>query len=92
MRVKAAEEKVTKIRRAVITERAQIGKLEGELAEWQEDERRHELLQLATRYRAKVSLSSAAPEKKAAQKLLLNDVCSPISSNTATLDRADPWA
>ena len=75
IRAKAAEEKVIKSRRAVVVERAQIAKLETDLAQRQEDERRHELLQLVTKYKAKVSLSSATPETKAAQKLLLNDVC-----------------
>jgi hypothetical protein len=78
IRVKAAEEKVVKRSRAIVVERAQISRLEAELAERQEDERRHELLQLVTRYRAKVGLSSAEPEKKAVQKLLLNDVCPPF--------------
>lgn len=76
IRAKAAEEKVIKNRQAIVVERAQIAKLEAELAERQENERRHELLQLVTKYKAKVSLGSGAPEKKAAQKLLLNDVCS----------------
>lgn len=78
IRAKAAEEKVIQRRQAVVAERAQIAKLEGELAGQQEDERRHELLQLVTKHRAKVGSSSAAPKKKAAQKLLLNDVRSPV--------------
>ena len=75
IRAQAAEEKVVKSRRAIVVERTQIAKLEAELAERQEDERRHGLLQLVTQYRAKVSLSPADTEKKAAQKLLLDDVC-----------------
>lgn len=82
IRAKAAEEKVIKSRRAMIGERAQVVKLEAELAKRQEGERRHELLQLVTKYKAKLSLSSAAPETKAAQKLLFNDVCSPFFSFT----------
>lgn len=78
IRAKVAEEKVIKSRRAIVAERAQIVKLEAELAERQEDERRHELLQLVAKYKANVSSSSAAPETKAAQRLLLNDVCSPF--------------
>ena len=85
IRAKAAEEKVIRSRRVMIGERAQVAKLEAELAERQEDERRHELLQLVTKYKAKLSLSSAAPETKAAQKLLLNDVRSPffLSQNSS---------
>jgi len=64
----------------MVGERAQIAKLEAELAEQQEDERRHELLQLVTKYKAKLSLSSAPSETEVVQKLLLNDVCSPIFS------------
>jgi hypothetical protein len=74
IRVKAAEENVIKSRRAMFGERAQIAKLEVELAERQEDERRHDLLQLVTKYKAKLSLSSAPSETKVAQGLLLNDV------------------
>ena len=78
IRVKAAEAKVVKSKREIAVERAQIDKLEAELAKRQEDERRYELSQLVTKYRAEVSSSSAGPEKKAAQKLLLNDVGSPF--------------
>ncbi len=85
IRAKAAEEKVIKSRQAIVVERTQITKLEAELAE---DERRHELLQLVTKYKAKVSLSSAAPETKAAQRLLLNDVSSPLFV-TKVLGRTD---
>ena len=89
IRAKAVEEKVVKSRRAIVVERAQIAKLEVELAERQEDERRHALLQLVTKYRAKVSLSSADPEKEVAQKLLLNDVRSLLFHRTE-LDHPDP--
>jgi hypothetical protein len=83
VRVKAAEEKVAKSRRAVTAGRAQVAKLETVLTGRQEDERRHGLLQLVTQYRAKLSLSSAAPEQKAVQKLLLSDVCSPFLPSDA---------
>lgn len=88
IRAKAAEEKVIKSRQAIVVERAQITKLEAELAERQEDERRRELLQLVTKYKGKASLSSAAPETKAAQRLLLDDVCSPFLV-TKVLGRTD---
>lgn len=88
IRAKAAEEKVVKSRRAIVVGRAQIAKLEAELADRQEDERRYDLLQLVTKYRAKASLSPPDPEKKAAQKLLLDDVCSSLIPNG--LDCPDP--
>ena len=88
IRAKAAEEKVVKSRRAIVVGRAQIAKLEAELADRQEDERRYDLLQLVTKYRAKASLSPPDPEKKAPQKLLLDDVCSSLIPNG--LDCPDP--
>src|SRR5260370_25511292 len=73
-RVEAAEGKLVKRKQAIVDERAEIAKLEAEPAKRQEDERRQELLQLVTRYRTKTNLTSAIPEKRAAQQLLVHYV------------------